>query len=100
MIPTYLLGRYECIEPEINARRVWHIVHDQTRNIYIVSYGRKGNRAVNIEYNEKQALEKIKSKMKYTSKRPAYIKVKGYEEVIGSLVVNFIADLAREFGGK
>jgi hypothetical protein len=96
MIPTYLLGRYECIDPEINARRVWHIVHDQTRDVYIVSYGRINGHATNIEYNEKQARIKIAGKRKDTSKRPAYVKREGYEEVIGSLAINFICSLVDE----
>ena len=100
MIPTYLLGRYECIEPEINACRVWHIVHNQTNNTYIVKYGRIGRGVKNIVYNEKQAMAKVKGKLKATSKRPAYVKRDGYEEVIGSLAANFIIDLAKEFGDK
>jgi len=95
-IPNELLGRYECIEPSINAKRVWHIIHDMSRDIYIVSYGRMGGTAKNIEYEEKRALREIKNKMRRTSKRPPYVKVAGYQEEDGSLAINFIVSLARE----
>lgn len=95
-IPTELLGRYECIEPSENMLRVWHIIHDLSRDIYVVLWGRMGNKAQVVEYDEKKALTKIRSKIKSTSKRPPYVKRDGYDETQGALSVSFIMSLKEE----
>jgi predicted DNA-binding WGR domain protein len=87
MIPQELLGRYELVDPSVNAYKFWHIVFDRSKQEYLITYARIGKRPPYPYYvPEKEAYTKLKSKIK-----KGYKKVSGdYDEVIGENSIDFI----------
>jgi predicted DNA-binding WGR domain protein len=78
-----MFGRYEFRGD--GSKKFWHIVFDMTSQTYTASWGRIGNSAQSKKYSRAEAMKKIQEKIK-----KGYIKVKGYEEVIGSTAINYI----------
>ena len=94
MISQELLGRYELIDPSVNAKKYWHIVFDRSKQEYLVTYARIGKAAPYPYYvPEKEAFTKLKSKIKKGYKK---VNGKGYDEVIGENSIDFIKRICGE----
>lgn len=78
-----LFGRYEFRGG--NSKKFWHIVIDHTTQTCTAYWGRIGNNPQSKTYTKTEAFIKIQEKI-----NKGYIKVKGYEEEVGSTAINYI----------
>jgi len=88
MVPESMLGRYEFIGTNAqggDGRKFWWIMLNRDTQTYTVSYGRIGNRPQHHEYSAKDAVTKIKEKVK-----KGYNHREGYETAIGSNAIHYI----------